>query len=127
MFDYTVTSEKGFLEAVESLKKALQLVKFGVLWELDLPGKLREKGVHYEGDFRILEVCNPIKAKEAIESEIMAGYFLPCKIVVYVQNGVTKIGTIRPTSLIEMIKNNSLNSFAAEVEQELITAIDNAR
>ncbi|EAX48332.1 protein of unknown function DUF302 [Thermosinus carboxydivorans Nor1] len=127
MFDYTVTSQKSFQEAIDSLKEALISIKFGVLWELDVPGKLQEKGVQYKRNFRILEVCNPQKAKEALEADIRVGYFLPCKIVVYVKDDITQIGTIRPTTMIQMFNNTALHSFAHEVEQELIKAIDMAK
>ena len=45
MFDYTVVSEESIEKAIADLKLALQEEKFGVLWELDVPAKLCEKGV----------------------------------------------------------------------------------
>ncbi len=127
MFDYTVTSQKDFDSAVDSLKHALTGFKFGVLWELDLPAKLKEKGVEYQGQFRILEVCNPQRAKAVLETNIRVGYFLPCKVVVYVENGVTKIGMPRPSALIALLGDNRLQEEAAEVERDLIAAIDQAK
>ena len=127
MFDYTVTTGKGFDQVVEDLKKALAERKFGVLWELDVPSKLKEKGVEYAGPFRILEVCNPIRAKGALEANVRAGYFLPCKIVVYVEDGTTKIGMPRPTVLIGLLGDESLRKVAEEVETELAAALDAAR
>ena len=127
MFDYTVTSQKDFDSAVDSLKHALTGFKFGVLWELDLPAKLKEKGVEYQGQFRILEICNPQRAKAVLETNIRVGYFLPCKVVVYVENGVTKIGMPRPSALIALLGDNRLQEEAAEVERDLIAAIDQAK
>ena len=127
MFDYTVTTGKGFNQAVEDLKKALSERKFGVLWELDVPSKLKEKGVEYAGPFRILEVCNPLRAKGALEANIRAGYFLPCKVVVYVEGGKTKIGMPRPTVLIGLLDDESLRQVADEVEADLAAAMDAAQ
>lgn len=127
MFDYTVTTGKEFNQAVEDLKKALTERKFGVLWELDVPSKLKEKGVEYTGAFRILEVCNPLKAKEALEANIRAGFFLPCKVVVYVEGGKTKIGMPRPTVLIGLLGDESLQQVADEVEADLSAAMDAAQ
>ena len=60
MFHYTVTVNKTVDEAVASLAESLQKRQFGVLWQLDVPAKLQEKGVtDFQGPFRILEVCNP--------------------------------------------------------------------
>ena len=127
MFDYTVTSQKDFDSAVDSLKHALTGFKFGVLWEFDLPAKLKEKGVEYQGQFRILEVCNPQRAKAVLETNIRVGYFLPCKVVVYVENGVTKIGMPRPSALISLLGDSRLQEEAASVERDLIAAIDQAK
>ncbi|KKM10246.1 hypothetical protein SY88_14340 [Clostridiales bacterium PH28_bin88] len=127
MFDYTVTTDKDFSQAISDLKQALSDKKFGVLWELDVPGKLKEKGVDYQGEFRILEVCNPHRAKEALETEVRVGYFLPCKVVVYREDGLTKIGTVRPSILVGMLDKKQLQAFAAEVEKELVTAMDKAK
>jgi uncharacterized protein (DUF302 family) len=127
LFDYTVTTEKSYQEAIESFKQALSTIKFGILWELDIPSKLQEKGVNYQGKFRILEVCNPVTAKEALEVDIRVGYFLPCKIVIYVQDGITRIGTVRPSAMMAMFNNSALQNFAVHVEQELIKAIDIAK
>lgn len=127
MFDYTVTTNKEFSLAVSDLKQALSEIKFGVLWELDVPSKLKEKGVEYQGQLRILEVCNPHRAKEALDTDVRVGYFLPCKVVVYKENGLTKIGMVRPTVLVNILGNKELQNFAAEVEKELIAALDKVR
>ena len=124
MFDYTVTTDKGVDQAVADLKKALGDRKFGVLWELDVSSKLKEKGIEYPGAFHILEVCNPFRAKEALEANICAGYFLPCKVVVYVEGKMTKIGMPRPTVLISLIGDESLGALAEEVEADLAAALD---
>ncbi len=124
---YTVSTEKSYAQAVDSLKQGLASVKFGVLWELDVPSKLQEKGADFNVPFRILEVCNPHHAKEALEQNIMVGYFLPCKAVVYEQGGQVQIGMARPSSMVGMLQDEALRNFAEQVEHELIRAIDSAR
>ena len=123
MFDYTVTTDKEFDKAIADLKQALSERKFGVLWELDIPSKLKEKGVEYAGPFRILEVCNPQRAKGALEANIRAGFFLPCKVVVYAEDGKTSIGMPRPTTLIGLLGDESLRQVAEEVEADLAAAM----
>ena len=123
MFDYTVTTDKEFDKAIADLKQALSERKFGVLWELDIPSKLKEKGVEYAGPFRILEVCNPQRAKGALEANIRAGYFLPCKVVVYAEDGKISIGMPRPTTLIGLLGDESLRQVAEEVEADLAAAM----
>lgn len=123
---YTIISAKDFSQVIADVKQALSEIKFGVLWEMDIPSKLKEKGVDYEGQYRVLEVCNPQEAKKALETNIKVGYFLPCKIVIYVENGSTKIGMVRPTALVQML-SSELSEFAEGVEKLLISAINKAK
>ncbi|HET7658421.1 MAG TPA: DUF302 domain-containing protein, partial [Bacillales bacterium] len=92
MFNYTVETNKTIDEAVSVLQENLQEEKFGVLWDFDIRETLENKGLDYERDFRVLEVCNPKAAKEGLEQNHMVGYLLPCKVVVYEEEGKTQIG-----------------------------------
>lgn len=105
----------------------LKAEKFGVLWQLDLKEKLKEKGVEFDQTYHILEVCNPVEAKRVLSENLLVGYFLPCKITVYTDGGVTKIGLPKPTALIELIDNDKLQAIAQDIEQRLIACIDRSR
>ncbi|RPF50362.1 DUF302 domain-containing protein [Aquisalibacillus elongatus] len=128
MFDYTVTTNQSVDEAVESLSSALKEVKFGVLWDFDVKETLNNKGFDdFNQSIRILEVCNPKAAYEVLGMEEKVSYFLPCKVVVYLsQDGTTKIGMPRPTSLMENIDNPDVKAFAEDIEKTMIQAIDQA-
>lgn len=98
-------TSKDFISAVADLEKALAEQKFGVLWRLDMREKLAEKGVDFDGHFIILEVCNPHKGlRRHLRPMFKIGYFLPCKVVVYVEDGTTKLGVVRPSALGELVQ-----------------------
>ncbi|ARI75806.1 DUF302 domain-containing protein [Halobacillus mangrovi] len=124
MFDYTVETKKSMDEAVESLEANLMEQKFGVLWNFDLKDKLHEKGLEFEKEFKILEVCNPKEAQRVLNENTLAGYFLPCKMVVYTEDGTTKIGMPKPTSLIQMVEDDNIQAIAKDIEERLIGCID---
>ncbi|KIL72385.1 DUF302 domain-containing protein [Bacillus badius] len=124
MFHYTKKVSLPLEEAIVQLEEALTGETFGVLWQLDIQKKLQEKGVGFDKKFIILEVCNPQEAKKVLEEENLAGYFLPCKIVVYEENGQTKIGMPKPTTLISMLENDKLKEVAQGIENRLIGCID---
>ena len=124
---YMVQTNKSFEKAIEDLKESLSNHHFGVLWELNFKDKLKEKGLDFDKNFKILEVCNPSQAKKVLEENIEVGYFLPCKMVVYEDSGSVFIGMPKPTGLIGMIKDNKLISIAFEVENELKSAINDAK
>lgn len=123
---YKQKTEKTFDEALESLKTNLSEVEFGVLWQLNFKDKLQEKGLAFDNNFMILEVCNPLKAQRVLSEQMEMGFFLPCKVAVYEDGGITYIGMPNPTSLMStiMTDNVDLENMAKEVELQLQQAID---
>lgn len=125
-YNYEVMTSKTFSTAVEDLKKSLSENSFGVLWELNFKEKLEEKGLDFHQNFKVLEVCNPKQAKEVLDLHIEAGYFLPCKMVVYEKENSVFMGMMRPTSMIGLFGQNELLSIAQQVETVLKKALDDA-
>jgi uncharacterized protein (DUF302 family) len=122
---YSVESEKTLARLREDVPKACAARKFGVLSVLDLKEKMKEKGVEYGGECLIFEVCNPQKARQALESNPEISTALPCRISVFkTKDGKTCISTIRPTRLLDLFGSEDLQRLAGEVE-ETITAIMN--
>ncbi|AND43077.1 MULTISPECIES: DUF302 domain-containing protein [Bacillaceae] len=124
MFDYTVETKKSINEAVTSLETNLKEEKFGVLWMFDIKDKLQEKGLDFNQEYKVLEVCNPHEAQRVLNENLLVGYFLPCKIVVYSDNGQTKIGMPRPTALIKLVNNDEIIKLAKDIEDRLINCIN---
>ncbi|GAX89839.1 DUF302 domain-containing protein [Effusibacillus lacus] len=127
MFHYSVETDKSVDEAVAALEESLKDRKFGVLWKLDIPAKLQEKGVDFTSPYRVLEVCNPHEAKRVLSRNKLVGYFLPCKIVVYEDQGKTMIGLPRPTMLMDVVNDPGLKEIAQSVEETLIEAVNAAK
>ena len=126
-FNYTLVTKKSLEQAVDDVKEALKELKFGTLWELDVPSKLKEKGVEFKGKARILEVCNPHKAKAVLETNMNVIYFLPCKVVVFEDQGETRLGMIKPTVFMDLLENEGLQDFAQEVEDTIKAALEKAQ
>lgn len=125
-FGFAVTTDKSVDAAAEAVSAALAARGFGVLWRLDVNEKLREKGLNLQGQFRILEVCSPPRAKEALEGNPLVGYFLPCKVVTYERDGHTEIGMPKPTALIGLLGDDRLHGLAEDVERAMVEAVKQA-
>lgn len=123
LFDYSIVTDKTVDDAINSLEAKLKEEQFGVLWMFDIQKKLHEKGLEFNKSFRVLEVCNPVEAQRVLNENEMAGYFLPCKIVVFESEGRTKIGMPRPTALISILQDEKLKLFAKDIEERLIRCI----
>lgn len=124
MFHYTVKTNESIEKAIQTLEAQLKVESFGILWQFDIKETLQNKGLDFDESYHVLEVCNPKVAKEMLEKNKLVGYFLPCKIVVYEQNGDTMIGLPLPTELISMAKDETLKETAGNVEEILIKCID---
>lgn len=124
MFHYTIQVNKSPEQAIAAIQQNLMVEKFSVLFQLNLKEKLQEKGVEFEQTYYILEVCNAIEAKRVLSQNALVGYFLPCKIVVYEENGATQIGLPKPTSLIGFVEDESLMGIAADIETRLINCLN---
>lgn len=91
---------------------------------MNVLAKLQEKGVDYDREAVILEVCNPKQAKRALEANLQAIHFLPCKVVVFDSNAQTNIGMMLPSVMLEALQDSNLNAFAHEVEETLRQSVD---
>ena len=127
-FHYTVQTNKTIDEAIASIEQHLKENKFGILWQLDLTETLQKKGVDsYRKPYRILEVCNPVEAAHVIEHNPLVGYFLPCKITVYEDEGKTKIGLPKPTAMIILLNEHELVAIAEKIEKILIDVLEKSK
>lgn len=123
---YEQQAERALEEVVDRLTNAAAEHKFGVISQLDLRGKLQDKGIEFGHICWILEVCNPMLAKQVLESDIRLANMLPCRIAIYERDGQLIVGTIRPGRMIEMFGFEALAPVAKQVEDALIKIIDSA-
>ncbi len=124
---YDVMTSKDMTKAIDALKEALKERDFGVLWEMDFKSTLEGKGLDLHARVHMLEVCNPLKAKEVLEIDPAAGLFLPCKMVVYEKKGEVYFGLISPTTLVETMGSEKLSAIGRDIEAVLHAAMKEAK
>ena len=91
----------------------------GVLGVHDLKETMAKKGVQFQRECRIFEVCNPHQAKKVLEANLEISTALPCRISAYEEGGKTRLATIKPTAMIALYPNPELQGVAKEVEATL--------
>jgi uncharacterized protein (DUF302 family) len=124
----TIATAKGSVEqAADRLTAALLKRKFGVLHVHDLKKTLNGKGVPFEPECRVLEVCNPHQAAKVLTDDIDMNMALPCRVSVYEKDGATCIGMISPKAMLAQLSQSpALAEVADEVESVLEAAIEEA-
>ncbi|MBC7963654.1 MAG: DUF302 domain-containing protein [Steroidobacteraceae bacterium] len=109
-----------FAATEKKVREELQKEGFGILSEIDVAGKFREK---LGKDFRkyvILGACNPALAWEAFGSELNIGTLLPCNVVVYeADDGGTAIMVMDPVAAFSLIGNPEVAGLAGMVKEKL--------
>ena len=115
----------SFEQAVEQVTEALKTEGFGVLTQIDIHEKLKEKlNVDFR-KYKILGACNPPYAYEALKSERMIGLMLPCNVVVQeADNGQTEVSAIDPLASMQAIDNPKLKEIAEQIRSKLETVIN---
>lgn len=125
---YIVQTNKSFEQASSDLDEAVKRNGFGVLHIHDLGATLRSKGISFDEQCRVFEVCNPAQAAKVLATDMRLNMALPCRISVFTEKGETKIGLIKPEQMLATLSSDSsLAAVAKEVEQKTIQMVDEAK
>lgn len=126
-YAFSRTIDAPFDDAAERTREALKEEGFGVLSEIRLDEKLKEKlGV----DFRryvILGACNPPLAYKTLQQDINIGLLLPCNVVVYEAEDKNQsvVAAIDAKAMLSVIGDNpAVDEVANEVNERLRRVIE---
>ena len=113
-------------EAAERVRAELAAEGFGVLCEIDVQATLEAK-LGLEGEpYLILGACNPPLAHAALTAEADLGVLLPCNVVVYEREGVTRISAVDPERMLSIVENDALTPIAVAVRRRLEAVVARA-
>ncbi len=125
---YIVETGKSFEQASADLDAAVKRHGFGVLHVHDLGSTLRSKGVAFDEQCKIFEVCNPGQAAKVLATDMRLNMALPCRISVFTEKGHTKIGLIQPVQMLSLLSEDpGLAQVAREVEEKTRQMVDETR
>jgi uncharacterized protein (DUF302 family) len=121
-YGFSKTVDVPYEEAVEKTRAALKEEGFGVLSEIDIKEKLKEKlGVDFR-KYVILGACNPPLAYKTLQQEINIGLLLPCNVIVYEADeaGKSVVAAIDAKTMLSVVgENPTLDAVAMEVNEKL--------
>jgi len=125
---YIIETDKTFNQASADLESAVKHHGFGVLHVHDLGVTLRSKGIVFDNECKIFEVCNPQQAVKVLSSDMRLNMALPCRISVFTEQGKTKIGLIKPMQMLSALSQDAgLIEVAKEVEDKVMQMVDDAK
>ena len=124
---HIVESKKTVAEIEELFPKVTMAHKFGVLGQHNLRQRLKEKGIPFDRDCLVFEICSPLNAKAVLEADMAISTALPCRVSVYTDGDKTLIATLSPTLLLQVFGHPELKKTAEEVENVIYAIMDDLR
>ena len=124
-FYFSKTVNGTFEDVTNKTKALLKEQGFGVITEIDMDVKLKEKLTDIEmKPYKILGICNPSFAYKTLQIEENIGVFLPCKAIVKdLGNGKIEVVIVNPAALMGMLNKPELVAIANEVSEKFQNAL----
>jgi uncharacterized protein (DUF302 family) len=121
----TVTTDLSFEQALQTTREHLSDEGFGILTEIDLAATLKAKlGADLPPQV-ILGACRPPLAHAAIQAEPSIGVFLPCNVVVRVDDtGRTVVEAMNPEFMTQIGSGAALAEVAADAKARITRALE---
>jgi uncharacterized protein (DUF302 family) len=121
---FSKTINLSFDETIVRVTEVLKSEGFGIISEIRMHDKLKEKlGVDFK-KYIILGACNPGYAYKALQVEDKIGTMLPCNIVVQeLSENLIEVAAVNPIASMMAIQNPALIGIAKEVTDKLQAVI----
>lgn len=117
---FAKTLERPFDETRSYVEEQLGQYGFGIVSEIDMDKKFKEK---LNTDFRrykILGACSPKHAYAAVSAEEHIGLMLPCNITLQEKGeSKTEVAVIDPVASMQAVNNPELAPAALEIQAKL--------
>ena len=105
---HKVSSKHPVAEISDRIATASKKHDFGVVTTHNMREMMKKKGVAFERDVVVVEVCNAYYAKTVLNEDVTIATALPCRIAVYREGEETILATMAPTHMIDMFGRESL-------------------
>lgn len=124
-FGFGKQVDAGFDDAIDKVTAALATEGFGVLSDIDVAAKMKEKLDKDMPRYRILGACNPPLAYQAISNVEDIGLLLPCNVLVREDaGGAVHVEFMDPESVLSLVDHPEIEPMAQKVKESLHRVMD---
>lgn len=118
-YSFEISLPLPITEARATVLEALKLEKFGLISEIDIASKLKEKlGIGHEPHI-ILGACNPQLAHQALADNPDVALALPCNVVLHEVDGHTIISALLPSVALKPFEGLKVQESSCTAEEAL--------
>jgi uncharacterized protein (DUF302 family) len=119
-FGFGKVVDLAFDDAIDTVTAKLADEGFGVLSDIDVSAKMKEKLDKDMPRYRILGACNPALAFQAISAVEDIGLLLPCNVLVREDaDGEVHIDFMDPVSVMSLVNDPGVVPLANDVKGRL--------
>lgn len=116
---------KSFEEVENAVIEALKPEGFGVVTQMNMEKTFKEKLNEDFRPYKILGVCNPKFAFEALKQDDKIGVMLPCNVCIQqLDDSTIELFAINPNEVMTGFNVEGLETFAQQVTERLTRALD---
>ncbi len=124
-FGFGKRLDLDFDEAIDKVTETLGAEGFGVLSDIDVAAKMKEKLGKDMPRYRILGACNPPLAYQAVNAVADIGLLLPCNVLLREDDaGRVFVSFMDPESVLELVDHPDVPRLAREVKARLERVLD---
>ncbi len=125
-YAFAKTVDLSFDDALTKVSAELKNAGFGIITEIDVQTTMKKKLDKDMKPYKILGACHPQSAFDAIQAEKQIGLFLPCNVIVYVNDeDKTVVSAVDPVAMMAAVENPELAKTAKQIREKLKSVIDN--
>lgn len=124
-FGFGKSVDLGFDAAIDRVTEVLKTEGFGVLSDIDVSAKMKEKLGQDMPGYRILGACNPELAFNAINAVPDIGLLLPCNVLVREDSaGDVFVSFMDPEAVMGLVDHEQVKPLAKDVKSRLKRVLD---
>lgn len=123
-YSFEITLSLPIAEARNKVIEALKTEKFGIISEIDISAKLKEKlGIEHPPHI-ILGACNPQLAHQALTDNPDVALALPCNVVLREAGGKTIVSALLPSVALKPFEGLKVQESSCTAEESLSRVFD---
>jgi len=124
-FGFGKVVDLAFDDAIDKVTAELAGEGFGVLSDIDVAAKMKQKLDKDMPRYRILGACNPALAFQAISAVDDIGLLLPCNVLVREdRDGKVHVDFMDPVSVMSLVQDPRVEPLAGDVKGRLLRVLD---
>ena len=116
-FSIVVTTEQGARAALVAVWKAAMAAEWVVVGDYDLSGILSDDRT--ERDVKSIDICKSELARPFAQAEMRTALCMPCNVLIYVEDGVTKLATLRPSVVLPQLFEDASRSIDPDLPRQI--------